>query len=37
MTMTMGFISENQWIIDTEAYEETIVTGQKCKRCGATK
>ena len=30
-------VYENQWIIDTEAYEETIVTGQKCKRCGATK
>ena len=30
-------VYENQWIIDTEAYEEMIVTGQKCKRCGATK
>lgn len=30
-------VYENQWIVDTKAYEETIVTGQKCKRCGATK
>ena len=29
-------VTEKQWIIDQEAYEETVVTGYKCD-CGETK
>lgn len=28
---------EDRWVIDKEAYDETVVTGYKCSRCGATK
>ena len=30
-------IYENQWIIDTEAYNETVTTGYKCSVCGQQK
>ena len=28
---------EKQWVVDTEAYDETVVTGYKCSVCGETK
>lgn len=30
-------IYEKQWIVDAEAYDETVVTGYKCSVCGKTK
>lgn len=30
-------VYEERWVVDTEAYNETVVTGQKCKKCGAIK
>lgn len=30
-------IYENQWIVDQEAYDETIITGYKCSVCGQQK
>lgn len=30
-------IYKKQWIVDSEAYDETVVTGYKCSVCGKTK
>lgn len=30
-------VVERKWVVDKEAYTETIVTGQKCSRCGMVK
>ena len=29
--------TEQQWIVDQAAYDETVVTGQKCSKCGEKK
>lgn len=30
-------VYEQQWVVDSEAYEETVVTGYKCSTCGAVR
>lgn len=30
-------VKEKQWVVDSEGWEETVVTGYKCSGCGATK
>ena len=30
-------VYEEQWIIDSEAWDETVVTGYRCSTCGAVK
>ena len=30
-------VTEQQWVVDTAAYSETVTTGYKCSSCGATK
>ena len=30
-------VFENQWIVDSEAWDETVVTGYRCSTCGAVK
>lgn len=30
-------VTEQKWIVDTPAYDETVTTGYKCSVCGATK
>ena len=30
-------VYEQRWVVDSEAYEETVVTGYKCSTCGAVR
>lgn len=30
-------VYEKQWVVDSEAYDETVITGYKCSVCGKTK
>ncbi len=36
-TKSYGATYENKWVVDKAAYTETVVTGYKCSKCGATK
>ncbi len=31
------FRSPQQWVVDAAAYDETVVVGQACRRCGKAK